>query len=132
MTGMQDEIRGKIAKVAGVGGDEVKREHPELEGYGDYSTNVALVLKGGRPMAEKIAGLIKLGEVIAKVEVAGPGFINIWLQNDCLGEELNRVITEGRDYGRSSVGQDKRVIVEYSSPNIAKPFGIGHLRSTII
>src|SRR3990172_7940594 len=110
MTGMQDEIRGKIAKVAGVGVDEVKLEHPELEEYGDYSTNVALVLKGGRPMAEKITSLIKPDELIAKVEVAGPGFINIWLQSDYLGNELTRVVTQGQDYGRSVVGRNKRVI----------------------
>ncbi len=132
MVGMQEEIKKVIAKAAGVDINLVKLEHPDVEEFGDYSCNLALVLKGGRSLAEKIVKLIKLDGVIAKVEVAGPGFINIWLQNSLLVKEVERVLDQAQRYGKNSVGHNERVIIDYSAPNIAKPFGIGHLRSTII
>ncbi|KKU31514.1 MAG: Arginine-tRNA ligase [Candidatus Amesbacteria bacterium GW2011_GWC1_46_24] len=83
-------------------------------------------------LAQKIADFIKPNGVIAKVEVAGTGFINIWLQKEYLVKELERVITQAQDYGKDVIGQGKTVIIDYSAPNIARQFGVGHLRSTII
>ncbi len=111
---------------------KIKLEHPDAEEHGDFSSNAALKSGGGRKAAEEMAEKLQGLEMVEKVEVAGPGFLNIWLQTDVLIKELHRVLTEAEDYGKTNLEDGKTVVVEYSSPNIAKRFGIGHFRSTII
>jgi arginyl-tRNA synthetase len=66
------------------------------------------------------------------VEVAGPGFINFYLSDKFFTNSLLEILEQKDNFGKSLIGQGKKAIVEYSSPNIAKPFTVGHLRSTII
>jgi len=122
---LQGLVYKAVCSVAGVcvPAAQIKMEHPEAEEHGDYATNIALELKGGRPLAEKVAGLIKSDDF--EVSVAGSGFINFKLKSDYLVSQLSKVEIPHTGKGRT-------VVVEYSSPNIAKPFGIGHLSSTII
>jgi len=114
-------------------------EHPEDFKNGDYSTNVAMICAKGlktnpRELAEKIKIELEknLPKEISKVETAGPGFINFYLSREFFTESVNEVLNKKEDWGKNNKGEKKKVIVEYSSPNIAKPFTVGHLRSTII
>ncbi len=108
--------------------------------FGHYQCNNALKLakelkKSPRDVAkEMVAAWEKLpdyGSMIEKLEIAGPGFINIFLKTSFLSDQITKVFHDPR-LGVSFPGHLQRVIVEFSSPNIAKELHVGHLRSTII
>ena len=112
---------------------------PENPAYGDYATNAVLLIAqlAQRPpldIAEAVADKLDVqrANLIEHVEVAAPGFVNIRLADGALREALSGILAEPDQWGRSDVGKGKTVVVEYSSPNIAKPLGVHHLRSTII
>ena len=103
--------------------------------FGDFQTNFAMVSskligKNPREIANTILDNFAENNIIEKLEIAGPGFINIYLKNSFLNEEIKKVENEKYDF--SFLNTDKTVIIDYSSPNIAKRMHIGHLRSTII
>lgn len=107
------------------------------EQFGDYATNVALQLgkklaKNPREVAISIVEAIPKDTVIASAEIAGPGFINIRIQSAFLAEQLQQAIqTAPRGYGSINVGSGQTVICEFPSPNMAKPFSVGHIRPAL-
>ena len=111
--------------------DDVSVELPTKKGFGDYSSNVALkyasiVNRSSRDLALEIVSNINDSK-IAKIEVAGPGFINFYLKNDYLFENLNKIITDS-NYGKSNVGNGKKVNIEYVSANPTGTLHLGHAR----
>lgn len=113
---------------------------PEQKEFGHFSTNAALKLAkelGKNPMvlAEDWAAAIKKEapkEMIADVSVIKPGFINLKLAPDFIKSEGEKIYAGRKDFGRTKIGRGKKIIVEYSDPNIAKQMHVGHIRSTII
>lgn len=115
--------------------EKVDIQNSTKKEFGDFQTNFAMVSskligKNPREIASTLVDNFKENDIIEKLEIAGPGFINIYLKNNFLNEELKKVENEKYDF--SFLNTDKTVIIDYSSPNIAKRMHIGHLRSTII
>lgn len=119
--------------------EKVHLEHPAELLHGDYATNVAMALakqagENPRALAEKIVETLNsdLPKEISKVEVAGPGFINFFLSKDFYQASLKTILEKGSDFGKNSTLKGKKVLVEHSSPNLFKPFHIGHFMNNAI
>ena len=134
---IKEEIKQIIAKSLDslnieYNSDEIIIDTPKLENNGDYSTNIALILtkKLKKPPLE-IANLIKENinsNIFAKVEIASPGFINIYLKKERLYQEINKILTEGKNYGKNNLGNNKKILLEYVSANPTGTLHIGHGR----
>jgi arginyl-tRNA synthetase len=115
-------------------------EPPRDPRHGDFAVNAAMVLarsagKPPRELAQAIVGAVRavdVGGEIASLEVAGPGFINLTLAPDVWLRALEQVETEGADFGRTSVGKGKRIIVEFVSANPTGPMHVGHGRNAVV
>jgi len=122
---------------AGLDRANVTVEPPRDPSHGDLATNAAMVLAkpagtNPRALAEKIAAeLGKIDEVQA-VSVAGPGFINLTLNDDTWRSELSTIRDEGADYGRSTKGAGTTVNIEYVSANPTGPMHMGHCRGAVV
>lgn len=109
-------------------------EIPSDKNHGDYSTNVALVLAkklGKNPVetANLIKGKIGENNIFEKIEVAGPGFINFFVADKVFIDSLKKI---NKDFGKNEELKNKKVIIDYTDPNILKEFHIGHLMSNVI
>ncbi len=104
--------------------------------HGDMATNAAMVLAkpartNPKQLAEEIAGKLRADPLIAKAEVAGPGFINLTLKPEAWLNALRQVLQQGRDFGRSAIGAREKINVEYVSANPTGPMHIGHCRGAV-
>ena len=104
--------------------------------FGDYQSNVALSLakplkQNPRAIAQSIVEHLQIEEMFEKPTIAGPGFINFMVKSDYIGQILRQIQPDPR-LGIARVDPAEKVIVDFSSPNIAKEMHVGHLRSTII
>jgi arginyl-tRNA synthetase len=136
---LRDVVRAAVTAVVDRGAlavavpDEVVVERPKNPEHGDYATNVALRLAkpAGRPpreVAELVAEQLRTDEGIARVDVAGPGFLNITLATDALGQIAVRAVAAGETYGRTDHLAGQRLNLEFVSANPTGPVHIGGSR----
>jgi len=114
----------------------VSVEPPREAAHGDLATNAALVLAkpaGLKPrdLAEAFKAKLESGEGVASVEIAGPGFINLTLEESFWGQIVHAVLEAGEDFARSDIGEGERVNVEFVSANPTGPMHVGHSRSAV-
>ncbi|MDO9042871.1 MAG: arginine--tRNA ligase [Desulfocapsaceae bacterium] len=113
-------------------------EVPKREGQGDFSTNMALILAGAQKSnprqiaAQLVAILEKETELIDHLEIAGPGFVNIFLKARVWQHTLFPVLEQRDHFGLSTIGKGKKVMVEFVSANPTGPLSVGHGRQAIL
>ncbi|MDO8269635.1 MAG: arginine--tRNA ligase [Candidatus Levybacteria bacterium] len=111
--------------------------------FGDFTSNIAMIavkefkgVNNPRILAEKIVTFLKesheINEIFDKIEVAGPGFINLFLSSKHIFEKLNEIVQKGVEFGRLNNNTPRKVIVEFGDPNPFKEIHIGHLRNFCI
>ncbi|MCL3882839.1 arginine--tRNA ligase [Marivita sp. GX14005] len=120
----------------GLGFENVTVEPPRDPLHGDMATNAAMVLakpSGCKPreIAEALAGRLTADPRVASAEVAGPGFLNLRLENSVWQGLPATILSNGADFGRSVIGQGKRVNVEFVSTNPTGPIHVGHTRGAV-
>lgn len=140
--GTREYLKTQVSKaLEDTFGDAVKDADPLIQqaraDFGDYQSNAAMPLAKKLKMkpqeiAEKLKTSINTEGVISSMDITGPGFINIKLSEDYIKLKMKQILQDQTRLGIIPVGNAKRTVVDFSSPNIAKEMHVGHLRSTII
>ncbi len=132
-----DELIAAGTLPAGLSLANVTVEPPRDASHGDLATNAAMVLAkpagmNPRALAEALVAALRTKKGIIAADVAGPGFINLKLADSVWHAQITAMLNAGADYGRSTVGQAKRINVEYVSANPTGPMHMGHCRGAVV
>lgn len=138
MLDFKEKIAKNISDATGISVEEIREyvEVPKDSSMGDYAFpcfRLAKTMKlAPQIIAKQIEEKIEKDDYIADIKIVG-GYLNFYISKEILIKEvLEEIDNKKEDYGKTNIGEGKNIIVEYSSPNIAKPFHIGHLRTTLI
>ena len=138
---MSEAIRAELERAAralGASDAPFVLERPRDAGHGDLATNLAMLIaksrrSNPRKVAEELVAALSFPQgVIARIEIAGPGFINLWLAGDQLASSLATIIADGAGFGRAAFGAGARVNVEFVSANPTGPLHVGHGRGAAL
>ncbi len=137
---MQDALLKALESAVsnlGVPAGEIRLERPKDADHGDFTTNVAMTLarplgRSPRDIAQDIRSALDGVSGLSRVEVAGPGFLNFYLDADTVGDVLRRIRKRGDEYGRSDVGHGAAIMVEFVSANPTGPLHLGHGRQAAL
>jgi arginyl-tRNA synthetase len=134
MAAMADPVARLAAALGDVAGAPLTLERPSDAEHGDYATNVALRLAGSqkrapREIAEEIAARVVESGLVERAEVAGPGFVNVWLPDTWIADAVGEIVGSGAEFGSGSAEERERIQVEMVSANPTGPLTVASARN---
>lgn len=130
---LKEIIKNSLKDITEIELDEIIIEIPKNKEYGDYSTNISLLLtkklkKSPMDIANIIVSNIKEKNIIDRIEIINPGFINFYIKKEYLLANINTILEKKRNYGKNNLGNNKKINIEFVSANPTGTLHIGHGR----